>query len=154
MAPSRSKRIHFPLAREHWAIIAATAMLVVGGCAMYLSWGAWGVFVACGALTLVGSTAPALMLLPRSAVTRMLVMQVASCAVWFMLIGWGLVALLYPAYTVGWRFPGRGGGGMRVEDEADAWWIGWSVLGMGVACAALIITAEIIPRIRRARAER
>lgn len=31
-------------------------MLVVGGCAMYLSWGAWGVFVACSALTLVGET--------------------------------------------------------------------------------------------------
>lgn len=77
----------------------------------------------------------------------------AERAVWFMLIGWGLVALLYPAYAVGWRFPGRGGGGMRVEDAADAWWIGWSVLGMGVVCAALIITVEILPRIRRARVE-
>lgn len=121
---------------------------------MYLSWGAWGVFVTCSSLTLVGSIAPALLLLPRSAVTRMLVMQVASCAMWFMLIGWGLVALLYPEYTVGWRFPTKGGGGMRVEDEDDALWIGWAVLGMGVACAVLIITVEILPRLRRARMER
>ena len=60
---------------------------------------------------------------------------------------------MYPAYTVGWRFPTKGGGGMRVEDEADALWIGWSVLGMGVVCAALIITVEILPRIRRARVD-
>ncbi|MFB7251914.1 hypothetical protein [Microbacterium sp. NPDC056234] len=151
MLPDRLRRIQLRLSRKHWAIIAATAMLMAGGCAMYLSWGAWGVFVACTALTLVGSTAPALMLLPRSAVTRMLIMQVASCALWFMLIGWGMVMLLYPEYTIGWRFPGRGGGGMRVEDEADAWWIGWSVLGMGVVCAALIITVEILPRVRGTR---
>ena len=50
------------LARKHWAIVAATAVLAVGGCAMAWSWGIWGVFVACAALTLVGSTAPALLL--------------------------------------------------------------------------------------------
>lgn len=152
MVSNRSGRIQLPLARKHWAIAAATGMLVVGGCAMYLSWGAWGVFVTCSAVTLVGSIASALLLLPRSAVTRMLVMQVASCALWFILIGWGLVALLYPEYTVGWRFPTKGGsGGMRIEDEADALWVGWSVLSMGVACAVLIITVEILPRIRKAR---
>ena len=37
---------------------------------------------------------------------------------------------------------------MRVEDAADAWWIGWSVLGMGVAAAALIITVGL-PGIRQ-----
>ncbi|WP_105565472.1 hypothetical protein [Microbacterium halophytorum] len=134
-------------------MLAGTASLVVGGCAMGLAWGVWGVFVAVSALTVVGSTAPGLLLLPRSAVTRMLVMQVASCAMWFMLIGWGLVMLLYPEYTVGWRTPGKSGGGMRVEEVEDAQWIGWSVLGMGVFCAALIITVEILPSIRRARAE-
>ena len=40
------------LARRHWAIVAATAALAVGGCAMAWSWGTWGVFVACAALTL------------------------------------------------------------------------------------------------------
>ena len=71
-----------------------------------------------------------------------------------MLIGWGLVMLLYPEYTVGWWFPGKGGRGMRVENEADALWIGWVVLGSGIVFAALIITVEIIPRIRTARVER
>jgi hypothetical protein len=148
------RRIQRRLTRKRWAAVAATAALVVGLCAMGLSWGTWGVFVTCSALTLVGSTAPALLLLPRSAVTRMLVMQVASCAMWFMLVGWGLVALLNPEYTVGWGFPTEGGGGVRVEDEADAWWIGWTVLSTEVACAALIITVEMLPRIRRARAKR
>lgn len=121
---------------------------------MYLSWGAWGVFVVCSALTLVGSTAPALMLLPRSAVTRMLIMQVASCALWFMLIGWGLVLLLCPEYTIGWRFPGKGGGGMRVENGADALWVGWTVLGSGIVFTVLIIAVEILPHIRGARVKR
>ncbi|MGD7732794.1 hypothetical protein ACQCX5_07510 [Propionibacteriaceae bacterium G57] len=151
MVSKRLRQMRSRLARKHWAVIAAAAGLVAGGCAMYLSWGAWGVFVACSALTLVGSTAPALMLLPRSAVTGTLIMQVASCAVWFMLIGWGLVLLLYPEYTIGWRFPGRGGRGMHVKDEADAVWIGWSVLGMGIICAVVIIAVEILPRIRAPR---
>ena len=148
---NRSQHSASPRARKRWAIVAAATMLVVGGCAMYLSWGAWGVFVACSSVTLVGSAAPALVLVPRPAVTRMLIMQVASCAVWFMLIGWGLVALLYPDYTVGWRFPGRGSGGMRIEDPDDAAWVGWTVLVSGVVCTVLIITIEIIPRIRCTR---
>ncbi|GAA1329488.1 hypothetical protein GCM10009592_18820 [Brachybacterium rhamnosum] len=141
------------LARKHWAIVAATAALAVGGCAMAWSWGIWGVFVACAALTSVGSTAPALLLLPRSAVTPMLVAQVASCAVWFMLIGWGLVLLLDPAYTVGWVFPGKSGVGARVVDEDDAWRIGWLILGLGLFCTVTVIAVEIIPRLRRARRE-
>lgn len=153
MKPSRLRRSQSPRARKRWAIVAAAAMLVVGGCAMYLSWGIWGVFVACSSVTLVGSVAPALVLVPRPAVTRMLVMQVASCAMWFMLIGWGLVALLYPDYTVGWKFPGKGGGGLRIEDADDAPLVGGIVLGTGIACAALIVTVEIIPRIRGTRSK-
>lgn len=83
----------------------------------------------------------------------MLIMQVASCAMWFMLIGWGLVALLYPDYTVGWKFPGKGGGGLRIEDADDAPLVGGIVLGTGIACAALIVTVEIIPRIRGTRSK-
>lgn len=108
-------------------------------------------FVACAALTSVGSTAPALLLLPRSVVTTMRVAQVASCAVWFMLIGWGLVLLLDPAYTVGWVFPGKSGVGARVEDEDDAWWSGWLILGLRLFCTVTVIAVEIIPRLRRAR---
>ncbi|WME21912.1 hypothetical protein [Brachybacterium sp. GU-2] len=141
------------LARKHWAIVAVTAALVVGGCAMAFARGIWGVFVACAALTLVGSTGPVLLLLPRSAVTPMLVVQVASCAVWLMLIGWGLVLLLDPAYTVGWVFPGKSGVGPRVEDEDDAWGIGWLTLGLGLFCTVLVIDVEIIPRVRRAGRE-
>lgn len=140
-------------ARKHWAIVAATAAVAVGGCAMAWSWGTWGVFVACAALTLVGLTVPALLLLPRAAVTGMLVAQVASCAVWLMLIGWGLVLLLDPAYTVGWVFPGKSGVGARVVDEDDAWWIGWLILGLGLFCTVTVIAVEIIPRLRRARRE-
>lgn len=135
-------------------MVAAAAALVVGGCAMGLSWGAWGIFVTWSALTVVGVTAPALLLLPRSGVTWALVIQVASCAVWLMLIGWGLVALLHPEYTVGWTFPGRAGVGADIDDEDDAWRIGWTVLGLGVFCLMLVIAVEIIPRIRRARAQR
>ena len=153
MNSNRQQHSASPGARKRWAIAATTAVLVVGGCAMYLSWGAWGVFVACSSVTLVGSAAPALVLLPRSAVTGMLVAQVASCAVWFMLIGWGLVLLLDPAYTVGWVFPGKGSVGPRVEDEGDARFLGWLNLGMGVVCAVLIIAVEIIPSIRSARRE-
>ncbi|UVY85547.1 hypothetical protein NLU66_08145 [Brachybacterium sp. NBEC-018] len=141
------------LARKHWAIVAATAALAVGGCALVWSWGAWGVFVACAALMLVGSVAPALLLLPRSAVTPMLVVQVTSCAVWLMLIGWGLVMLLDPEYAIGWVFPGKSGVGGRVEDEDDAWLIGWLILISGLFGTVAVPALEIIPRIRRARRE-
>lgn len=153
MVTRRSKREHPFLAQKRWAVVAGIAALLVGGGATGLSWGVWGVFVALSSLTVVGAMAPGLLLLPRSTVTRMLFMQVASCAMWFMLIGWGLVMLLYPEYTVGWQFPGKSGGGLHVEEADDAWWIGWTVLGTGVFSAALIIMVEILPSVRRARAE-
>ena len=38
-----------------------------------------------------------------------------------------------------------------VEDEDDAWWIGWLILGLGLFCTVTVIAVEIIPRLRRAR---
>ncbi|WP_109472151.1 hypothetical protein [Ornithinimicrobium cavernae] len=135
-------------------MLAAVAMLAVGGCAMYLSWGVWGVFVACSALTLVASSAPALVLLPRSAVTGTLVLRVASCALWLMLIGWGLVALLTPEHAIGWWLPGRGTSGLQVEDESDAHLAGWALLGLGAFSAVTTIAVGILPLLREARASR
>lgn len=153
MVADREKRPRSRLRRRHWAAIAAAAVLMVGGCAMYLSWGTWGVFVTCSSLTVVGSIATLLLLLPRSVVTPMLVVQVASCAVCFMLIGWGLVALLHPEYAVGWTIPAKQGA-VRIYDEDDALWIGWTLFGLGFLGAALVITLEILPRLRRAHGTR
>lgn len=134
-----------------WAILATVAVLAVGGCAMYLS---WVVFVAYSSLTLVGSAVPALMLLPRTVMTHMLIKQAASCALWFMFIGWSLVALLYPECAVGWTFPGKCGGGLRVLDVDDAWPASWVVVSLVVAAAVLVLTVEIIPRIRGTRSKK
>ncbi|MGA4508134.1 hypothetical protein ACQB6R_03775 [Propionibacteriaceae bacterium G1746] len=134
--------------------MAAVALLALGGCAMHLSWGVWGVFVACSAVTLVGSSAAALVFLPRSAVTLTLIIRVASCAVWFMLIGWGLVALLRPEHAIGWKIPGKAGVAIHVQDEGDASLAGWILLGSGVFSAVLVVAAGILPLLREVRPKR
>jgi hypothetical protein len=131
----------------------AAVLFVIGVFTMYLSWGVWGVFVTCSALTLVVPSAPAFALLPRSRARLVLLGRMMSCALWFMTIGWGLVALLNPEYTIGWLIPGKGGGSIEITGESSAHLAGVTLLSLGVLAVVLTLVVGIRVYLGEARRE-
>lgn len=123
---------------------------------MFLSWGAWGVFVACSVLTLMAAASPVLALLPRRVMPRELVFRLAAATtLGLLLVGWGLVALLNPEYAVGWRIPGKGpNGGIDVFDGSEARFAGWTLFGLGAFCIVLAVLAGAFPSLGEWPADR
>ncbi len=108
------------------------ALLAIGGCAMYLSWGAWGVFVTCSALTLTAASVPVIALFTRSvAAVFIAAAGPLILSLWLMHIGWGLVAPLYPEYVMSWHLPMKNGPGITVRDAADAREMAMEMLSLG-----------------------
>ncbi|HSX68429.1 hypothetical protein [Nocardioides sp.] len=125
-----------PSARRR-AAVAAAVVTAAGACATLLAWGAWGWVVTCSVPSLVAAVTLVVLARPRGVMARdQVVVMAAATAGGLLLIGWGLVALLDPAHTVGWEMPSRRGS-LTVETEDDAPRMGWVWVGLGVATLAV-----------------
>ncbi|QIX26434.1 hypothetical protein ncot_07330 [Nocardioides sp. JQ2195] len=124
-------------------VATSVVLLVIGGCAMYLSWGAWGVFVTCSVLTLAGACAPVFLLLPRSNAAWLLLLRLAMSALLLMLAGWGLVALLNPAYVIGWWVPEKHSHVDEISNEFEALFMGAALLALGGLLSVAVIATSI-----------
>lgn len=124
-------------------IAALTSIAVLLGCAdrLQANIGVWGVFVWWAVLGIIAAAWPLAFLVtgvlrvPRGGrAVYSTAFGITLSSVGLLQIGWGLVLLLAPEYTVGWYFPARGGNGTEIDDADDALAMGRRMIALAVVC--------------------
>lgn len=137
-------------------IAVLTAIAVLLGCAdrLQANIGAWGLFVWWAVVGIVTAAWPLAFLVhgvlrvPRGGrAVYSTAFGITLSSIGLLQIGWGLVLLLAPEYTVGWYFPARGGNGTEIDDVDDALAMGRRVIALGVLC--LLAAAAIAVAVAR-----
>lgn len=144
------------LGRDRRLLQIIAAVLCIAGllvCAerLHASIGVWGVFVVWAVAAFVAVVWPMAFLVTGFGAARKDSRAVLLTAVGLTLsglgllqVGWGLVMMLNPEYTVGWYIPSRTGG-TEISDAAEALLMGRLMVGIGVlvVAGALAITVAI-----------